>query len=588
LTKSPGPVKLRSSSVPGSEGSTVNAKAGRMKSDGILEEIKSRIDIVDFISDYVQLKKSGQNFKGLCPFHSEKTPSFMVSQVKQIFHCFGCGAGGDVVGFLMKHENVSFPEALEYLAKKAGVILRDAHFSKDRASGKREPILRLNEEAMRFFEKNLSTSERAMGYLRNRGITDESVKKFCMGYAPKERDGLSRHLKKAGHADTLLAEAGLAICEGKDCRDVFRDRIIFPIFNLKNDPVAFGGRVMDNSMPKYLNSPETPVFKKSENLFAVQAAKDEIRKTGYAVLVEGYLDAIVCHQSGVRNAVAPLGTALTSKQLQKLKVLTKNVVLVFDADSAGISAARRSLSVICENDFRTKVMLLPEGEDPDSYLRKNSSAAFRKRLAESMTPMEFLIKTSKAPRSDTVREALAIIVLLNDLILADELITELANRSGVHENLLRSEIEKMRTKTTARVSAQSGKKSCQEEHLLLSAAVAFPEKACDILSRLDVEDLRDSTVKSLFFKIRGLKGLFHADLLLEEADDPEKVLLTGLLLHPGFDPEHIDRNITDCLQRIAQRRFEDKRIAALSSEPDDVALHDSILKEKRKLIGGAH
>jgi DNA primase len=562
-----------------------------MKSDGILEEIKSRIDIVDFISDYVQLKKSGQNYKGLCPFHSEKTPSFMVSQVKQIFHCFGCGSGGDVVGFLMKHENVSFPEALEYLAKKAGVTLRDAHFTRDRSSGRREPILRLNEEAMRFFEKNLSSSDRALGYLKNRGITEESIKKFCIGYAPVERDSLSRHLKKSGHADTLLAEAGLAISEGKDCRDIFRDRIIFPIFNLKNDPVAFGGRVMDSSMPKYLNSPETPVFKKSENLFAIQAAKDEIRKTGYAVIVEGYLDAIVCHQSGFKNAIAPLGTALTSKQLQKLKVLTKNVVLVFDADSAGISAARRSLSVICENDFRTKVMLLPEGEDPDSYLRKSSSAAFRKRLAESMTPMEFLLKTSKAARSDTVREALGIVFLLKDLILADELITELADRSGVHENLLRSEIEKMRTKIVshpARASAHPGKKAYQEEHLLLSALMSFPEKACDILSKLDVEDLRDITVKSLFFKIRELKGLFHADLLLEDADDSEKVLLTGLLLDPGFDPELIDRNIADCLQKIAQRRFEDKRIAALSSEPDDVALHDSILKEKRKLIGGAH
>ena len=562
-----------------------------MKSDGILEEIKSRIDIVEFISDYVQLKKSGQNFKGLCPFHSEKTPSFMVSQIKQIFHCFGCGAGGDVVGFMMKHENVSFPEALEYLAKKAGIRLQDSHFSKDRSSGKREQILRLNEEAMRFFEKNLSGSDRASGYLKHRGITEESIKKFCIGYAPGERDSLSRHLKKSGHADTLLAEAGLAVCEGKNCRDIFRDRIIFPIFSLKNDPVAFGGRVMDNSLPKYLNSPETLVFKKSDNLFAIHVAKDEIRKTGYAIIVEGYLDAIVCHQSGFKNAIAPLGTALTSKQLQKLKVLTRSIVLVFDADSAGISAARRSLSVICENDFRAKVMLLPEGEDPDSYLRKNSSADFHKKLAESMTPMEFLIRISRSERSDTVREALAIIALLKDLILADELITELADRSGVHENLLRSEIEKIRTKTVpqpAKVSAQFGKKAHREEHLLLSAAMAFPDKANDILSRLDVEDLRDMTVKSLFCKIISLKGHFHADLLLEEADDQEKVLLTGLLLHPGFDPEHVDRNVNDCLQRIAQIRFEDRRIEALSSEPDDIALHNLLLEEKRKLIRGAH
>ncbi|HMK49324.1 MAG TPA: DNA primase [Thermodesulfovibrionales bacterium] len=560
-----------------------------MKSDGILEEIKSRIDIVEFVSDYVQLKKSGQNYKGLCPFHSEKTPSFMVSQVKQIFHCFGCGAGGDVVGFMMKHEGLSFREAVEYLAKKAGIRIKDAHFAKDAASGKREHILRLNEEAKKYFETSLFSSDRSMAYLRRRGINEESIRRFCIGYAPRDRDGLFRHLKKLGYADTLVAEAGLAVCDGRDCRDIFRDRIIFPIFNLKNDPVAFGGRVMDDSMPKYLNSPETSVFKKGENLFAISVAKEEIRKTGYAIIVEGYLDAIVCHQSGFRNTIAPLGTALTSKQLQKLKVLTKNVVLVFDADSAGIAAARRSLSVISGNDFRAKVMLLPQGEDPDSYLRKSGSSDFRKRLAQSMTPVEFLSKTSKSPKNDTVREILGIISLMKDLILADELMTELADRSGVHENLLRSELEKIRSGTASQssgTSAHTGKRDFQEEHLLLSAIMAFPEKAGDILPKLEIDDLKDATVKALFSKIKSLGETFCADLLLQDADEPEKVLLTGVLLHPGFDPETIDRNIADCLLRIAQRRFEDRRITAISSEPDDIALHNSLLKEKRKLIRG--
>ena len=574
-----------------SEGFTVNAKAGRMNADKLLEEIKSKIDIVEFISDYVQLKKAGQNYKGLCPFHAEKTPSFMASQVKQIFHCFGCGAGGDVVSFLMKHETLSFPEALQYLAQKAGIELRDIHFIKDKSSGKRERILRLNEEAMRFFMKNISGSERSLRYLKDRGVAEESIRNFRIGYAINERAGLLCHLNKAGHADPLLAEAGLTVADGKGFRDVFRDRIIFPIFNLKNDPVAFGGRVMDNSLPKYLNSPETEAFKKSENLFAISMAKDEIRKAGYAIIVEGYLDAILCHQYGFGNAVAPLGTALTSKQMQKLKALTRNVVIVFDGDKAGVSAARRSLTVICENDFRAKVMLLPEGDDPDSYLRKNGASLFRKNLAEAMTPVEFFLKTSKSDRTDTAREALGIIALLKDLILADELLSELSGRSGVHENLLRSELEKIRTKPgirSAKTGAPSGKKANREEQLLLSAAIAFPEKADDILSHLNIDDLRDEAVKSLFYKISAMKGHLHMDLLLKEADDTEKVLITGLSLHPGFDPEHVDRNISDCLHRIAQRKFEDKRIAALSKGPDDAALHNLLLKEKRKLIGGAH
>jgi len=383
-----------------------------MNADKLLEEIKSKIDIVEFISDYVQLKKAGQNYKGLCPFHAEKTPSFMASQVKQIFHCFGCGAGGDVVSFLMKHETLSFPEALQYLAQKAGIELRDIHFIKDKSSGKRERILRLNEEAMRFFMKNISGSERSLRYLKDRGVAEESIRNFRLGYAINERDGLLRHLNKAGHADPLLAEAGLTVADGKGFRDVFRDRIIFPIFNLKNDPVAFGGRVMDNSLPKYLNSPETEAFKKSETLFAISMAKDEIRKAGYAIIVEGYLDAILCHQYGFGNAVAPLGTALTSKQLQKLKALTRNVVIVFDGDKAGVSAARRwassSLTIFLSRGYDSSAVMpstmtgIIDGSNRNVIGRSASSGMyFRAKSIFSRTLL--LISSRFVPQSKLIR-----------------------------------------------------------------------------------------------------------------------------------------------------------------------------------------
>ncbi len=416
-----------------------------MKFERLLEEIKTRIDIVDFISEYVQLKKSGQNFKALCPFHSEKTPSFMVNPSKQIFHCFGCGVGGDVVSFLMKHENIPFNEALRNVAKKAGIDLREFKFDKEHTE-KRERILQINREAMNYFIKNLKGSEKAKTYLRKRGIEEDSLKGFSIGYATAERDGLIKHVKKMGYSDSVIKEAGLAVSYEKDSRDIFRERIIFPIFNNQGDIVAFGGRVLDDSLPKYLNSPETGVFKKSETLFGLNLAKEEIRRKEYSLIVEGYLDTIVCHQYGFKNTVAPLGTALTSKQLQRLKPLTGRIVLVFDNDDAGVAAAKRSLTILFENNFRAKVLLLPEGEDPDSFLRKKGSQPFKKMLSNEMSAIEFLVVTSKRDKIDTVREALEMISNINDLIIADELLIELSDRTRVNETALRGELKKIKKK----------------------------------------------------------------------------------------------------------------------------------------------
>ncbi|MDI6890985.1 MAG: DNA primase [Thermodesulfovibrionales bacterium] len=565
-----------------------------MKAESLLEEIKSKIDIVDFISDYVQLKKSGQNYKGLCPFHSEKTPSFMVSQSKQIFHCFGCGIGGDVVRFLMKHENLSFNEATRYIAKKAGIKIREFRFDKN-LSERRERILQINREAMKFFIKNLNGSEAAKTYLKNRGIEEASIDSFCIGYATDEMDGLIEYLKKMGYSDSFIKDAGLAVSSAsggeKGYRDVFRGRIIFPIFNYQHDVIAFGGRVISDSLPKYLNSPETEVFKKGDTLFALNLAKEDIRKKGYAIIVEGYLDVIVCYQYGFKNTVAPLGTALTSRQLQRLKLMTEKVVLVFDSDEAGISAARRSLAILCGCDFRARVLLLPEGEDPDSFLRKKGSQPFKRMLSGAMSIIEFLLNTSSASgggdRIDTVREALGMISGMRDLIIADELLGELADRSRINESVLRSELKKIKKKAGPNslegfglVRAAKNK----EEYLLVSAIIALPEKAEYVLSRLNIEDLKDETIKSLLKKIKALGDKLNMRSLLDEADDQERTLITGLSLNPGFDLEHVDRNIDDCLQTLAQKRFDERR--RLAEESGDIALLNSLLKEKRKLLKG--
>ncbi len=561
-----------------------------MKAERLLEEIKSKIDIVDFVSDYVQLKKSGQNYKGLCPFHSEKTPSFMVSHAKQIFHCFGCGVGGDVISFLMKHDNLSFNEATRYIAKKAGIEISEPGFTKG-VSERREKILHIQGDAMKFFIDNLKSSESAQAYLKKRGLNEVSIDSFHIGYATDERDALFKYLKKKDYTDSLIKDAGLAIFDERGYRDMFRGRIIFPIFNYQNDVVAFGGRVMANSMPKYLNSPETEIFKKGETLFAINLSKDEVRKNGYAIIVEGYLDVIACHQYGFKNAVAPLGTALTLRQLQRLKSLTGKLVMVFDSDKAGISAARRSLTILCECDFRARVLLLPEGEDPDSFLRKNGGQPFKKMLSDTMSMIEFLLNTSESDRIDNVREALGMIAAMKDLIIADEMLGELADRSRINESVLRSELKKIKRKPGSR-TAEGLEPSMttlnREEYILLSAIIAFPEKADNVLSRLEFENLKDETIRSIFKKIKTPADKLNINSLLNKSDDAERALITELSLNPGFDLEHVDRNIDDCLRRLSQRRFEERRRLALEKEPDDAALHNSLLKEKRRLIKGVN
>lgn len=558
-----------------------------MKTDRILEEIKSRIDIVEFISEYVHLKKSGQNYRGLCPFHTEKFPSFTVSQVKQIFHCFGCGAGGDVISFLMKHDNLSFNEALIYLAKKAGLSIDSTSFRGNYISSKRGSLLQLNEEALNFFINSLRNSDIAKAYLKNRGITEQSISEFSIGYAPGGQDSLFRYLKKSGHSESLIKDAGLISAHEKGFRDLFRKRIIFPIYSIRNDLIAFGGRVMDDSLPKYINSPETEIFKKSETLFGINLSKDEIRKRGYAIIVEGYLDTIVCHQYGFRNTVAPLGTALTSKHLQKLKLFTKNAVLVFDADDAGIAAARRSLTIICEYDFKSKILLLPKGDDPDSFLRKRGRQNFENMLANSKSTVDFLLGTSKKDKRERVREVLGVIADIKDIILADELLGELADRSKIHETVLRSELENLKRKPRFQKVEDLKPvaiKHKKEEALLLGAIISFPEKAGEVLSKLSIDDIENDIIRSLFKKISSLSKPFSLDALLDATSDPERRLVTELSVNPDFDPEHVDKNISDCLRILKIRRFEEKKKEA--EKLGDIKLLDALLKERRRLIKG--
>ncbi|MBI3376841.1 MAG: DNA primase [Nitrospirae bacterium] len=553
-----------------------------MKTDRILEDIKSRLDIVELVSDYIELKKAGQNYKANCPFHAEKTPSFMVSQSKQIFHCFGCGAGGDIFGFVMKYENLNFQEALKMLAKKAGVQLSGYRFE-DGLAERKERLYVIQKEALNAFTGNLKKSKTALAYLDKRGVAQEMTETFSIGYADRGRKVLYDHLRAKGFDDSLITQSGLVFTGESGMHDVFRNRIMFPIFNIQGDAVAFGGRAIDDSMPKYLNSPETLLFKKSETLYGLNAAKDEIRKKGYAMIAEGYLDVIMCYMHGFLNVVAPLGTALTTGHLQKLGRFTKKVLLVFDSDAAGIAAAKRSLSILYKHGFRSKVLLLPEGDDPDSFLRKNGSRAFQIKLSKAESMVDFILRL-KGDKPDNVRTAIGIIDNAKDLILREELFKELSEKSGIREAVLRGETKRYEQRAgigRAPAAAKTAGFLYDEEVLLLSAIVAFPDRAPYIFDKLNIERVCSPAVRQIFQEIKPSAERLNMNTMLGILNDEGKAVITRLSLNPGFDIEHVDNNIRDCLRKMAHCEIEERIRDAKTA--GDLRLLSSLLAEKQKI-----
>jgi DNA primase len=559
---------------------------GSMKTDRVLEEIKSKVDVVDFISDYVQLKKSGQNWKGLCPFHSEKTPSFMVNPAKQIFHCFGCGAGGDVISFVSKYENLSFGESLRLLAKKAGVSLSEKRGTAGTQQGE-EKIRTALSEAVVFYMKGLEESGVAKEYVKRRGITGESLSLFKLGYAPAGWSNLLRHMRNAGFSDQTLKDSGLAVQGEKGLYDMFRQRLIFPISSVAGNIIAFGGRALDDAKPKYINSPETPVFRKSETLFGLCLAKESIRREGSVIIVEGYMDTIICHQHGFRNAVAPLGTSLTSGHIQKLRTLANRTTFVFDGDAAGRAAAKRALALACQNNYPARVLVLPEGQDPDSYLRAHGAAAFGALLDDARTMIDFLLGLSAGEKRKAVREALELIAQLSDPLASEEMLIELADRTRMSESTIREEFRKIRNRETAdkKVPGPEAVGGGSKEYLLLlSSIIAFPEKTREVISRLDIDDIRDETVAGVFKKLAVQEDTPDLSLILRDASDSERRMLTRLSVDPGFDRDNVESNIEGCLRKIEIRKIREE--LSLAHKDGDLQRFVALRHEMTKFIEG--
>ena len=359
--------------------------------ENVIEEIKQKNSVIDVISNYVTLKRSGSNYTGLCPFHNEKTPSFMASDAKQIFHCFGCGVGGDVVTFIRRIENLEYVDALKFLAKRSGITIPDDDY--ERGGVRKSRILELNRATARFFHECLKRSPEGINYLVGRKLTPQTIKRFGLGFAPNDWTYVDA-MRQAGYTEEELIAARLCGKSEKNGRlyPYFRNRVMFPILDATGAVIAFGGRVMDGSEPKYLNSPDTPAFKKSRNLFALNYAKDAVENKEL-ILCEGYMDVIALHAAGFRNAVATLGTALTPEQARIMKRYADSVALCYDSDNAGRKAAERALGILGEVGLSVKVLQMTEAKDPDEFIKKFGSEAFRKLIDAGASSFDFKLRT---------------------------------------------------------------------------------------------------------------------------------------------------------------------------------------------------
>jgi DNA primase len=463
------------------------------------DEIRSAVDIIKIVGDYVKLRKAGTNFIGLCPFHQEKTPSFAVHPVRQIFHCFGCGAGGDVFKFVMLIENVTFPEAIQRLSEKIGMKLPAAWggHADDARSKERLALYNMHEVAAEFFAAQLGATmegRAAHAYLLDRGLADVTLAQFRLGYAPSDGRALNRRLLEAGFSTELCEASGLLVPGRESGRpiDRFRRRIIFPIANESGKVVAFAGRALGDDQPKYLNSPETPIYTKSRLLYYLHRAGPAVRKLDFAILVEGYMDAIALASNGIENVVASCGTSLTESQVRLLGRYTRRVVVNYDPDSAGMAATERSLGLLLEEGFDVKVLALPAGMDPDAFIRREGLTAYRERLGRAPSYLDYLTDRAAAQHGlgtpegkvRAVNSVLPYLVRVGNQLLRHEMGSRLAERLRLDERLLRQELQRAVRNGDSRVQLQPGTRTLQPspaEKELLQAFLGNPELAAEFL-----------------------------------------------------------------------------------------------------------
>ena len=522
-----------------------------------VDQVRAAADIVKIVGDYVKLRKAGANFVGLCPFHQEKTPSFSVHPVKQIFKCFGCGVAGDVFKFVMLIDSLTFPEALRRVAEKVGVRLeeRAGDETYDANSKLRAALMKLHEIAGKFFAAQLGATAEgrlARAYLADRGMTDEVVGRFRIGYAPGDGQGLVRHLGGLDFEKEALEKSGLIIFDAERGRpyDRFRRRIIYPIANDSGKVVAFAGRALGDDQPKYLNSPETAIYTKSRLLYNLDRAAQGIRKLDYAILVEGYMDCIAVAASGIENVVASCGTSLTEGHIRLLGRYTRRVVVNYDPDSAGVAATERSLALLLEGGFEAKVLTLPGGLDPDEFIRKKGVKAYGELLASAPSYLDYL--TERATKTHDVRTpegkvaaanaVLPYLIKVPNAMLRSELAARLAERLRVDERLLRDELRRAagEKRGEVRVTEEAATEANHAVKQLMRACLQSDEVAEDLLPEaLASGALSGLTGENVFTQMWEARKR-HEKLNLAESEgilsSQEARLVYDALFWPGVPP----------------------------------------------------
>ena len=584
---------------------------------GFADDVRNQADIIRVVSDYVTLKKRGANYIACCPFHSEKTPSFNVHPGKGIFKCFGCGAGGSIFDFIMQIEGCAYPEAVRIVAEKSGIPIPVVDETEDykKMAAEREAVLTLNEWAAEFFERQLLESPGAgvaREYVRKRGINERTRQLFRIGYAPDSWDALLNHLRERGATTDEIASSGLAVLkEQGGFYDRFRGRVMFPILDSQGRVIAFGGRVIGEGEPKYLNSPETALYTKGSNLFGLAHAKNEIRRLGFAILVEGYLDCIIPFQEGIQNVVASLGTALTDNQVRLLRryMDRPQIVVNFDPDSAGQAATMRSIEMLLKEGFKVNILRMPTDDDPDEYVREHGAEAFRRLLKTTQPYIEYVIDITVAAH-DTSRptgkvEAMNAILphlaRMPDKVARADYAEQIADRLKIDSRAIREELRRV---ATGRQQALDPKRlrAAQEvtlaERQLLELLLANADVRRAIVHNLQESDYAELATGAIFAAVVAVEraGLEPDIATLGERieGEAERALLPALLMSDlswagGDEFDILFKKATEALSSL-RRKWIEKRLETIQIEiaqaerEQDAARVQGLFLEKANLL----
>ena len=575
-------------------------------SDDLIEEIRMRNDIVDVISGYVQLKKKGSSWFGLCPFHNEKSPSFSVSRDKQMYYCFGCGAGGNVFTFIMEYENFSFTESLKFLADRAGVALPEPEYSKEakQEADLKSQLLLIHRQAAKFYYYQLKkpSGAQAYQYLKGRQLKDETIQKFGLGYAVKYSDALYRYMKEQGYSDELLNQSGLFIRDEKrGMTDKFWSRVIFPIMDVNNRVIGFGGRVMGDGKPKYLNSPETKIFDKSRNLYGLNIARTSRKKN--LLICEGYMDVISMHQAGFNNAVASLGTALTTQQASLMKRYTEEVLLLYDSDEAGQKAALRAIPILRQAGLAPKVVSLSPYKDPDEFMKAEGSQRFEERLEQAQNGFLFQVAVTKKeydlndPQEQTgfFHKVASMLLEFEDEIERSSYLEAVAREYHIKEDMLRRLVNKLAMKTVPEQANQKvsipGKKAEKKngyemaQKLLLTWIATYPEIFDELMTYVSPDDFTDPLYRRIAQMLveQHRNGELNPARILNAFAESEEQREAAAVFNAGIHLETQEervRALTDVICRIKENSIADR---TEHLEPTDMQGLMKIMEDKRKL-----